>query len=214
MVLRVQEDGRARDIPIKAGRSSTSRRASRTRRSACPIRSDWSWKPSACRTNSTVCCGTASAATPSCTRSSSLLRDIENDFPAVFEHFYRLDRAPHLQGLRAPQPRAGEVPPVAITPAPVSGQRSCDAAPGREYELPASMRYSARSRPTRDSMRSRRPRSAMFSARSASTSTSCRAFSSRIASTSSDSKPWMLTVLMPFSSSLIQSGKPARLPGR
>ena len=41
MVLRIQEDGAVRDIPIKAGEIFCCRRACRTPRSACPTPSAW-----------------------------------------------------------------------------------------------------------------------------------------------------------------------------
>ena len=41
MVLKIQEDGKVRDIPIKAGESSTCRRRCRIRRSVWPAASAW-----------------------------------------------------------------------------------------------------------------------------------------------------------------------------
>ena len=41
MVLRIQEDGAPRDIPLRAGKSSCCPRACRIRRSGCRARSDW-----------------------------------------------------------------------------------------------------------------------------------------------------------------------------
>lgn len=71
MVLKVQEDGAVRDIPIRAGEifllpgkvPHSPRRP--------PGGVAWWWSASGWRTNATDCCGSASAATTSCTKSTS-----------------------------------------------------------------------------------------------------------------------------------------------
>ena len=82
MALRVQEDGRARDIPIRAGRSSTCRRACRTARSAGRIGRPGDRAPAPGPRAGRTAVGTVLHATTACTRSASHLVDIERDFRA------------------------------------------------------------------------------------------------------------------------------------
>ena len=89
MVLHIQEDGAVARHPDPRRRDvSICRRACRIRRSATPTRSAWSSNASACRTRRTACCGSASAATRKLYEEFFHLRDIETDFPPVFDRFY------------------------------------------------------------------------------------------------------------------------------
>lgn len=69
MVLKVQDAGHARDIPIRAGELFTCHPAYRIRRSACRNRLAWLSNADGCRMKRTGCSGIANDAITSSTRS-------------------------------------------------------------------------------------------------------------------------------------------------
>jgi hypothetical protein len=70
MLLRIVEDGKVRDPPIRQDEILLPPNV-RTRRSAQPTRSAWSSSVVDAQANSTACSGTASIAISCCTKSSS-----------------------------------------------------------------------------------------------------------------------------------------------